>query len=91
MEEFQGRLFEDIVQPVELDLMLEAWVIEVAVNLAAINKVNHPLGLLAGQFLVELMARARYQGPLALGGYVQQGARNLSLKPGQAVTVQIIK
>jgi hypothetical protein len=46
--------FEDAVQPVELDLVFEARVIECAVSLAAIYRANHVLRLRAGQLLAEV-------------------------------------
>src|SRR5258707_5501092 len=59
-------LFEDAVQPVELDL---------AVSLAAIYRANHVVRIRAGQLLVELVPRGHHQWSFAFAGYVQRGAR----------------
>src|ERR1700733_12744773 len=69
--------------------MFEARVIEPAVSLASIHKVNHTFRLRAGQLLVELVARGRSQWPFALAGYVQQGTLDFCLKPRQAVTAEV--
>jgi hypothetical protein len=83
-------LFEDVVQPVEFDLMFEARVIECAVSLAAIYCANQTFRLRAGQLLVELVARGHYQWPFALAGYVQERARDLPLEPGQTVSGEVV-
>ena len=45
-------LLEDVVQPVELDLVLEARVVHLAVGLAAFDQANQAFRLRAGQLLV---------------------------------------
>ena len=84
-------LLEDVVKPVELDLMLEARVVHLAVSLATFDHANQAFRLRTGQLLEEGVSQAERQWPLGLACHAQQRAGDVPLKSGQAVTVQIIK
>ena len=54
-ERTSAPLFKDVVQPVELDLVLEARVVHLAVGLAALHQANQAFRLRAGRLLVEVV------------------------------------